>query len=54
MSSNVPKTETDEQEGEWCQNGQDQECDGDEVFAVKGKGGFKGTCFQVWNERTQS
>ena len=27
---------------------QDQECDGDEVFAVKGKGigGFTGTCFK--------
>ena len=49
MSSNVPETETDEQEREWCQNEQDQEeCDGDEVYAVKGKGegGFKGTCFK--------
>ena len=40
--------DTDEQESEWCQNEQDQECDGGEVFAVKGKGkgGFKGTCFK--------
>ena len=27
----------------WYQHGQDQECDEDELFAVKGKGGFKGT-----------
>ena len=48
MSSNVPKTETDEKESEWCQNEQDQEYDCDEVFAVKGKGkgGFKGTFFK--------
>ena len=48
MNSNVSKTETDEQESDCCQNEQDQECDGDEVFAVKakGKGGFKGTCFK--------
>ena len=48
MSSNVSKTETDEQENDSYQCEQDQECDGDEVFAVKdkGKGGFKGTCFK--------
>ena len=38
MSSNVLKTETDEQESDWCQNEQYQECDGDEVFPVSGKG----------------
>ena len=38
MSSNVSKTETEEQESGWCQYEQDQECGGDEVFAVKGKG----------------
>ena len=38
MNSNVSKTETDEQESDCCQNEQDQECDGDEVFAVKAKG----------------
>ena len=47
-SSNVSKTETEEQEGDSYQCEQDQECDGDEVFAVKGmgKGSFKGTCFK--------
>ena len=49
MSSNVPKPETDEQESDSYQYEQDQACDGDEVFAVKGKGKggfFKGTCFK--------
>ena len=48
MSSNVSKTETVEPESDSCQYEQDQECDGDELFAVegKGKGGFKGTCFE--------
>ena len=48
MSSNVSKPETDEQESDTYQYEQDQECDGDEVFAVKGKrkGGFEGTCFK--------
>ena len=48
MSSNVSKTETDEQGNDSYQCEQDQECDGDEVFAVKGKGkgAFKGTCFK--------
>ena len=48
MNSHVSKTETDEQESDCCQNEQDQEYDGDEVFAVKakGKGGFKGACFK--------
>ena len=47
MSSNVSKTETVEQENDSYQYEQDQECDGDELFAVKGKGkgGFKGNCF---------
>ena len=53
MSSNVPKTETDEQESEWCQNEQDQECDGDGVCS-QGQGWFQRDLFQVWNERTQS
>ena len=45
---NVSKTETVEPESDSYQYEQDQECDGDELFAVKGqgKGGFKGTCFK--------
>ena len=35
MSSNVSKTETEEPESESYQCEQDQECDGDEVYAVK-------------------
>ena len=48
MSSNVSKPETDKQERDTYQREQDQECNGDEVFAVKGKGkgGFKRTCFK--------
>ena len=47
MSSMVSKPETEEQESDPYQYEQDQECDGDEVFAVKRKGkGFKGTCFK--------
>ena len=48
MSSIVSKPETDEQEADSYQYEQDQECDGDEVFAVKGKGegGFQGICFK--------
>ena len=48
MSSNVSKPEIDEPESDSYQYEQDQECDGDEVFAVKGKGkgGFKGTWFK--------
>ena len=38
MSSNVSKTETAEQENDSYQYEQDQEHDGDELFAVKGKG----------------
>ena len=47
MSSNVSKLETKEQESDLYKHEQDQECDGDEVCAVKGKGkgGFKGTFF---------
>ena len=46
MSSNVSNTEEVEQESDSNQYEQDQECDGDEVFAVKGKGkgGFRGSC----------
>ena len=56
MSSNVSKPETEEQESDSYQYEQDQECHGDEVFAVKGKGKgvFKGTFLKVRNERTQS
>ena len=48
MSSNVSKTETVEQESDSYQYEQDQECDGDELFAVKGKGKgvFQGNCFK--------
>ena len=48
MSSNALKNETVEQESDSYQYEQDQECDGDELFAVKGKGncGFEGTCFK--------
>ena len=48
MSSNALKNETVELESDSYQYEQDQECDGDELFAVKskGKGGFKGTCFE--------
>ena len=44
MSSIVSKPETEEQESDTYQYEQDQECDGDEVYAAKGKGtgGFKG------------
>ena len=38
MSSNVPKTEAVEQESDSYQYEQDQESEGDELFAVKGKG----------------
>ena len=38
MSSNVSKPEIDEQESDSYRYEQDQECDGDEVFAVKGQG----------------
>ena len=37
-SSNVSKSETVEQENASYQDEQDQECGGDELFAVKGKG----------------
>ena len=42
VSSNVPKTEAKEQESDSNQYEQDQECEGDELFAVgsEGKGGF--------------
>ena len=42
MSSNVPKTEAVEQESDPYRYEQDQECEGDELFAVgsEGKGGF--------------
>ena len=52
MSSNVSKTETEEPESESYQCEQDQACDGDEVYAVKGRGtgGFKGTCFKCGRE----
>ena len=48
MSSYVSKSEAEGQE-------RDQDCDGDEQCAVKGKGegGFKGNLFQMWNARTQ-
>ena len=47
MSSKVSKTDDVEQESGSYQYEQDQECDGDELFAVKGKGkgGSKGNCF---------
>ena len=35
MRSNVSKTEREGQESESYQHEQDQECDGDELFAVK-------------------
>ena len=56
MSSNVSKTETVEQGSDTCQYEQDQECDGDEQFAVKGKGQkwFLRDLFQVRHDRTQS
>ena len=38
VSSNVPKTEAMEQESDFNQYEQGQECEGDELFAVKGKG----------------
>ena len=43
MSSNVSKVKAEEQENDSYQHEQDHECDGDEVFAGKGKGkgGFK-------------
>ena len=37
MSSNVPKTEKLEQESDSYQHEQDQEFEGDEVYAVKGE-----------------
>ena len=42
VSSNVPKTKAMEQESDSNQYEQDQECEGDELFAVgsEGKGGF--------------
>ena len=45
MSSNVSKTV--EQENDSHQYERDQECDGDELFAVKckGKNDFQGICF---------
>ena len=55
MSSDVSKSEAEGQESDSYQYEQDQDCDGDEVCAVKGngQGGFKGTCFQMWNVKTQ-
>ena len=48
MSSNISLNETEEQENDSYQYEQDRECDGDELFAVngKGKGVSKGTCFK--------
>ena len=48
MGSSISKPETVEQQSDSYQYEQDQECDGDELFAVKGKGqaSFKGTCFK--------
>ena len=48
MSSNALKNEAVEQESDSYQYEQDQACDGDELFAGKGKGKgvFKGTCFK--------
>ena len=48
MSSNVAKSETEEQESDSYLYEQDQDGVGDELFVVKGKGkgGFKGTCFK--------
>ena len=46
MSSNVSKNETEDQESDSYQCEQDQECNGDELFAAngKGKGGLTGNC----------
>ena len=48
MTWNVWRTETAEQEHDSCQYEQDQEYDGDELFAVncEGKSSLKGKCFQ--------
>ena len=48
MGSDVSKPEKDEQENDSYQYEQDQDCYGDEAYAVKGKakGGFKGTFFK--------
>ena len=48
MSSDVSKSEAEGQESDSYQYEQVQDCDGDELCAVngKGKGGFKGTCFK--------
>ena len=48
MSSNAFKIETVEQDSDLYPYEQDPEGDGDELYAVKGKGkgGFKGTCFK--------
>ena len=48
MSSDVLKSEAVGQESDSYQYEQDQDCHGDELCAVKGKGkgGFKGTCFK--------
>ena len=48
MISDISKSKVEGQESDSCQYEQDQDCDGDELFAVKGKGkgGFKETCFK--------
>ena len=55
MSSNLSKSETVERENDSYQYEHDQECDGDELFAVKGKGkgGFERTWFKCGMKRTQ-
>ena len=47
MSSDVSKSEVEGQESDSYQHKQDQDCDGDELCAVKGKDkdGVTGTCF---------
>ena len=47
MTSNVSKPETEELESDSYQYGRDQECDGDEVFAVKREGVSKGLVSSV-------
>ena len=48
MSSNALKNESGDQENDTYQHEQDQDGEGDELYAVKGKGkgDFKGTCFK--------
>ena len=48
MSSNALKNESGDQEHDTYQYDQDQDGEGAELYAVKGKvkGGFKGTCFK--------